>query len=89
MNPSDLPLLADIFAIKPVGYFIRAAMAAVAFTAALKVESVLGRVIGLVYLIILGGALTLLALSNGTWGELVLGVIALYGAGYSWCYTRA
>jgi hypothetical protein len=83
----DLPLAA-LMAFKPLSYVIRIATAAIAFNAAMDNEKVLGRVLGLVWLIVVGGLFLMTGLTKATHIDTLLGLLAVGAAGYSWHYTR-
>lgn len=94
MNPEcsnlvDGPLLGALLALKPMSYVMRLGLAAVAFVAAMGVDRVIARVIGLVWLLVTGAALLLVGSQNGTVADIILGIAALSAAGYSWWNTRS
>lgn len=82
------PLLAALVALKPMSYLIRIATGAAAFVAASKAENTVTRVIGFVWLLIAGAALLIVGILNVTIVAILLGLVALGAAGYSWWYTR-
>ena len=84
----DFPQLGALIALKPMSYVIRIGLAIVAFGAAMNVDKVVARVIGFVWLLITGAGLLFVGFQNGTAVDIILGLVALGGAGYSWWYTR-
>lgn len=80
--------LAALVALKPVSYFIKLAIAAVAFGAAMNSDRAIARVVGLVWLVVTGGGLLFVGIGNGTVVDIVLGLVAIGAAAYSWWYTR-
>ena len=84
----DFPQLSALIALKPTSYVIRVGLAIVAFGAAMNVDKVVARVIGFLWLLITGAGLLFVGFLNGTATDIVLGLVALGGAGYSWWYTR-
>jgi hypothetical protein len=80
--------LASLIALKPMSYLLRIALAAVAFGAAMNPDKVVARVIGLVWLIVTGAGLLLVGFTNGTAVDIVLGLVALGAAAYSWWHNR-
>lgn len=83
------PLLGEIIASKPMYYVTRLGLAVLAFGAAMNADKVIARVIGLAWLLIAGGGFLILGVTHGTVVDLLLGLIALGAAGYSWWYTRS
>lgn len=84
----DTQPLGALIALKPFSYAVRVGLAVVAFGAAMNVEKVIARVIGFVWLLITGVGLLLVGFQNGTIIDILLGLAALGGAGYSWWFTR-
>ena len=89
MNLLDTLPIADLIALKPMSYGIRILLAAAAFPAAMNVEKVIPRVIGLVWLLITGAGLLIVGFNHGTIVDILLGIVALGAAGYSWWFTRS
>jgi len=58
------------------------------FIAAINIEEVVARAIGLVILILTGAGLLLVGISNQTVLDILFGIIGLGAAAYSWWYTR-
>ncbi len=85
----DAQPLGALIALKPFSYIMRVGFAVVAFGAAMNVDKVIARVIGFVWLLITGAMLLLVGFQNGTIIDILLGLAALGGAGYSWWYTRS
>lgn len=88
MQFEDFLTLGALTALKPMSYVIRIGVAVVAFGAAMNVEKVIARVIGLVWLIITGGLLLLTGITQHTAVDIILGIVALGAAAYSWWHTR-
>ena len=84
----DSHVIGTLIALKPLSYAIRVGLAIVAFGAAMNTDKVVARVIGFVWLLITGAGLLLVGFQNGTVVDIVLGLVALGAAGYSWWYTR-
>ena len=81
-------ILAALVALSPTSYVIRVGLAILAFGAAMNVDKVIARVVGLAWLVVTGVGLLIVGVSNGTVVDVALGVIALGLAGYSWWCTR-
>jgi hypothetical protein len=88
MQLDDFLTIGALTALKPMSYVMRIGVALVAFGAAMNVEKVIARVIGLVWLIITGTMLLLTGITHGTAVDIILGIIALGAAAYSWWHTR-
>ena len=84
----DLSFLSALMALKPMSYVMRIGFAIAAFAAAMNVDQVIARVLGLVWLLITGGLLLGIGIPHGTVVDIVLGIAALAAAGYSWWFTR-
>jgi hypothetical protein len=84
----DFPLFGALVALKPMSYAIRLGLAVLAFGAAMNVEKVMARVLGLGWLLVTGAGLLLVGVPKGTIVDILLGIAALSAAGYSWWYTR-
>lgn len=80
--------LGALMALNPLGYGLRIGLAILAFGAAMNVEKVIARAIGFVWLLITGAGLLVLGFQNGTAIDILLGLAAVGGAGYSWWFTR-
>lgn len=89
MNLAEALPVADLIALKPLSYGIRILFACAAFPAAMSVEKVIPRVIGFVWLLITGVGLLFVGFNHGTIVDILLGIIALGAAGYSWWFTRS
>jgi hypothetical protein len=89
MTLTDTPLLGALVAMKPMSYALRIGLALVAFGAAMSAEKVIARVIGFGWLIVTGAAFFVVGILNRTVVDILLGVVAMGAAGYSWWYTRA
>ncbi len=89
MNLIDTIPLAALIALSPTSYIMRIVVAAVAFSACMNPDKVVARVIGLVWLLITGISLLIVGINNGTVVDILLGIVALGAAGYSWWYTRS
>ena len=85
---SDLPL-GELLSKKPLYYVTRLLMAGVAFSMATNAEKVFARVIGLVWLLIVGGLFLSIGVTKETVGDMLIGVAALGAAGYAWWHTRS
>jgi len=72
-----------------MSYVIRLGLAVLAFGAAMNVDRTVARVIGFVWLLLTGLGLLLVGIQNGTILDILLGIVALVAAGYSWWYTRS
>lgn len=79
---------AALIAMEPKAYLIRLIMASVAFSVAMNIERVILRVLGFVWLLIVGASFTIIGFSHGTILDILLGLVAVGAAGYSWWYTR-
>ncbi len=88
MQLDDFLTIGALTALKPMSYVMRIGVALVAFGAAMNVEKVIARVIGLVWLIITGAMLLLTGITHGTAVDIILGLAALGAAAYSWWHTR-
>lgn len=80
--------VAALVALKPISYVIRIGVAVVAFGAAMNVERVVWRVIGMVWLLLTGLGLVWVGFQNGTVVDILLGLVGVGAAGYSWWFTR-
>jgi len=87
-TPSLDAVVGVVIALKPMSYVIRLGLAVLAFGAAMNVEKVIARVIGFVWLLITGAGLLLVGFQNGTFVDIILGLVALCAAGFSWWFTR-
>lgn len=85
----ETPLLGALLALKPSSYIVRLGLAVIAFGAAINVDKVVARVIGFVWLLLTGAGLLLVGIQNGTVLDMMLGIVALAAAGYSWWFTRS
>lgn len=85
----DATFLGALIALKPMSYVMRLGLAVIAFGAAMNADKVIARVIGFVWLLITGAGLLIVGLKNGTIVDILLGIVALSAAGYSWWYTRS
>lgn len=85
----EFPFLGALAALKPMSYVIRLGLAVLAFGAAMNVDRTVARVIGFVWLLLTGLGLLLVGIQNGTILDILLGIVALVAAGYSWWYTRS
>ncbi|MCU0797770.1 MAG: hypothetical protein MUF31_17755 [Akkermansiaceae bacterium] len=85
----ETPLLGALLALKPSSYIVRLGLAVIAFGAAINVDKVVARVIGFVWLLLTGAGLLLVGIQNGTVLDMLLGIVALAAAGYSWWFTRS
>ena len=84
-----LEIIGALFARSPLSYTLRIALGIVAFGAAMNVDGVVTRVIGLVWLGLTGVGMILIFVTNGTIGDLLLGIVAFGATGYAWwdtCY---
>lgn len=84
----DHQLVAAAIALKPTSYAIRLGLGALAFGAAMNVDKVIARVIGFAWLLVTGAGLLIVGLQNGTWVDILLGIVAVGAAGYSWWFTH-
>ena len=85
----ELPLLGVLVALKPMSYIIRLGLAGVAFGGAMNADKTVTRVIGFVWLLLTGAGLLLVGLLSSTILDILLGIVVLAAAGYSWWYTRS
>lgn len=83
-----MTMLADWIHFRPMSYVVRGLMGIGAFVAAMNVDHTWSRVTGFVFLLLVGVGLLLAGISHGTWIDILVGVVALSAAGYSWWYTR-
>lgn len=88
MDTTHTILLADLVALSPTSYVIRALIAISAFGAAMNIEKVVARVIGFAFLLVTGTGLLLVGIDHGTVVDIVAGAVLLCASGYSWWYTR-
>ncbi|MGC4013658.1 MAG: hypothetical protein QM755_03950 [Luteolibacter sp.] len=88
MDDFGTGVLGAWIALSPVTYVVRIAVAGSAFAAAMDVERVVTRVIGLVVLLLSGAGLFMIGVSKGTILDILLGTGFLGAAGYSWWFTR-
>lgn len=84
----DLVPFADLIALRPSSYAFRVLIGISAFIASLNVDSTISRVIGFVVVLLSGAGLLFLGITHGTVVDIVLGIVGLGAAGYSWWYTR-
>lgn len=87
-----MELLADFTAVwlahDPTRYIVRIGTAVAAFGAAISVEKVIVRVIGLVWLLLTGVGLLIGGVSAGAIIDILLGLTAWGAAGYAWWHCR-
>lgn len=81
-------LVGALMALKPMSYVLRIGLAVVAFGAAMDVEKVIARVLGFAWLLVAGAAFLMIGVTNGTAVDVMLGLVAWGGAGYSYWFTR-
>jgi hypothetical protein len=84
----DFLVLADLVALRPSSYAFRIAIAISAFFASLNVDSTIKRAVCFVVVLITGAGLLLTGISHGTIIDILLGLVGLGAAAYSWWFTR-
>ena len=84
----DFVALADLVALRPSSYAFRIAIAISSFFASLNVESTIKRAICFVVVLLTGAGLLLAGISHGTIIDILLGLVGLGAAAYSWWFTR-
>ncbi len=84
----QINILSALIALEPLSYLIRIGLGVVAFGAAMNSEKTIARVVGLVWLLITGAALFFVGIQNVTVVDILLGLLVLAAAGYSWWHTR-
>ncbi|RYD24445.1 MAG: hypothetical protein EOP88_00115 [Verrucomicrobiaceae bacterium] len=83
------PSLAALVALKPKSYIIRLLIAGGAFAGAMNGEKVVARVIGFVWLLIAGAGFLIVGGREGTFIDILLGLVLGGAALCSWWYTRS
>ncbi len=84
----DSSIIAELVALKPASYIGRIIACIGAFYAALNIEGTFSRAAGVAVLVIAGGGLLIVGLSNGTAIDILLGILGSVAAGYTWWHTR-
>ena len=74
---------------QPHRYLFDLCIAAVSFGAAMNHERAIRRAIGFVFLLLTGGSFLILGIQHGTAVDVILGLVLLGAAAYSWWYTRS
>ena len=84
----DFLVLAELVALRPSSYAFRIAIAISAFFASLNVDSTVKRAICFVVVLGTGAGLLFAGITHGTIVDILLGLVGLGAAAYSWWFTR-
>lgn len=88
MDLPDFSILADFLALEPSTYYKRILLAVGAFAAAINIDKVIARVLGLAVLILAGGGFLIVGATQGAIGDILLGLASICAAGHAWWFTR-